>query len=381
MKSLKKSLYALFLVNLGIALTLDLISPLQPLFIQSLGASVVEVGFLLSVSSFIATALIVPSSLIAEKYGNRKIIILSVISASISVLLYTVVKNWVQLSPLVIIYTVSFNVFIPARMVYIAETSLLENRASIYGLMNIAWPLGSLTAPVLAGVIADTYGWGPVFIVASTVMALCLAPALMIKEVKDLSRRVEGSGEDWSLRRLLKTMNWLIVFHVLISLTVGVSNTLLSIYLSERFHASTTQVGFMFSMVGLATLISQLGTAYILKKMNLRSFLQLCLLIMTPLYVVLPLVGDLNLFTIIYAVSYGLYSATWPASATLVTMAIPSSKWNIGMGFRQTAVRLGFSLASMMAGLLWSSLGSTSVFYASSALAVLAIIPLLLLRE
>ncbi|MEM2849593.1 MAG: MFS transporter, partial [Candidatus Bathyarchaeia archaeon] len=178
MESLKKSLYALFLVNLGIALALDLISPLQPLFIQSLGASIVEVGFVLSVSSFTATALIVPSSLMAEKYGNKMIIILSVISASISVLLYTVVKNWVQLSPLVIIYTVSFNVFIPARMVYIAEASLMENRASIYGLMNIAWPLGSLTAPVLAGVIADIYGWDPVFIVASTVMALCLAPAL-----------------------------------------------------------------------------------------------------------------------------------------------------------------------------------------------------------
>ncbi|MEM2849594.1 MAG: MFS transporter, partial [Candidatus Bathyarchaeia archaeon] len=185
----------------------------------------------------------------------------------------------------------------------------------------------------------------------------------------------------WSFRRLLKTMNLLIVFHVLISLTVGVSNTLLSIYVSERFHASTTQVGFMFSMVGLATLISQLGAAYILKKMDLRRFLQLCLLIMIPLYAVLPFVEDLNLFTVIYAVSYGLYSATWPASATLVTMAIPSSKWNIGMGFRQTAVRLGFSLASMMAGLLWSGLDSTSVFYASSILAILTIVPLLLLEK
>ncbi|MBS7611524.1 MFS transporter [Candidatus Bathyarchaeota archaeon] len=381
MENLKKSLYALFLVNLGIALALDLISPLQPLFIQSLGASVVEVGFVLSVSSFTATALIIPSSLMAEKYGNRKIIILSVISASISVLLYAVVENWVQLYPLVIIYTVSFNVFIPARMVYIAEASLLENRASIYGLMNIAWPLGSLIAPVLAGVIADMYGWSPVFTVASTVMALCLAPALMIREVKGLSKCSEESEEDWSFRRLFKTMNLLIVFHVLISLTVGVSNTLLSIYVSEKFHASTTQVGFMFSMVGLATLMSQLGAAYILKKTDLKRFLQLCLLIMTSLYVFLPFVEDLNFFTIIYAVSYGLYSATWPASATLVTMAIPNSKWNMGMGFRQTAVRLGFSLASMMAGLLWSSLGSTSVFYVSSILAILTIVPLLLLKK
>ncbi len=381
MKSLKKSLYALFLVNLGVALAFDLISPLQPLFIQSLGASVVEVGFVLSVSSFTATALIIPSSLIAEKYGNRKIIILSVISASISVLLYTVVEDWVQLSPLVTIYTVSFNVFIPARMVYIAEASLLENRAIIYSLMNIAWPLGSLTAPVLAGVIADIYGWNPVFIVASTVMALCLAPILMIKEVKGLSKHSEGGGEDWSFRRLFKTISLLIAFHVLISLTVGVSNTLLSIYVSEKFNASTTQVGFVFSIVGLATLMSQLGAAYILKKTDLKKFLQLCLLIMTPLYAILPFVEDLNLFTVIYAVSYGLYSATWPASATLVTMVIPSSKWNMGMGFRQTAVRLGFSLASMMAGLLWSSLGSTSVFYVSSILAILTIVPLLLLKK
>ncbi|MEM3104554.1 MAG: MFS transporter, partial [Candidatus Bathyarchaeia archaeon] len=138
MENPKKSLYALFIVNLGIALASELIIPLQPLFIQRLGASIVEVGVILSISGFTATALIIPSSLIAEKYGNKKVIILSIIFSSISVLLYTVVKNWVQLSPLIIIYTVSFTVFIPARMVYIAEISLLENRASIYGLMNVA---------------------------------------------------------------------------------------------------------------------------------------------------------------------------------------------------------------------------------------------------
>ncbi|MEM3104485.1 MAG: MFS transporter, partial [Candidatus Bathyarchaeia archaeon] len=202
----------------------------------------------------------------------------------------------------------------------------------------------------------------------------------LLKEVKSLSKN-GGGGEGWSFRRLLKTMSLLVVFHMLISLTVGASNSLLSIYASERFNASTTQVGFMFSIIGLATLVSQLSAAYVLKKMDLKRFLQLCILLMIPLYAFLPFVRDLNLFTTIYAISYGLYSATWPASATLVTMAIPSSKWNIGMGFRQTAVRLGFSLASMIAGLLWSSLGPSSVFYASSILAILTIVPLLLFEK
>jgi MFS family permease len=266
-------------------------------------------------------------------------------------------------------------------MVYIAESSLSGNRASVYGLMNIAWPLGSLTAPVLAGAIVDSYGWGPVFIIASVIMGLCLAPALTIREVKGLSRRVEEHGDDLGFKGLFKTMGLLIAFHMLISLTVGLSNSLLSIYASDRFHASTTQVGFMFSMVGLATLTAQLSAAYVLKRMNLKKFLQLCLLTMAPLYALLPFTNDLNTFTVIYATLYGLYSATWPASATLVTMAIPSSKWNIGMGFRQTAVRLGFSLASMMAGLLWTSLGSTSVFYLSSILAISTIIPLIPFKE
>jgi len=377
----KKGLYALFLVNLGIALSSELIMPLQPLFIQSLGASVVEVSFVLSVSGFAATALIIPSSLMANKYGNRTVIILSVVFASISVLLYMIARSWVQLFPLVIIYTVSFTVFIPARMVYIAESSLSENRASVYGLMNVAWPLGSLTAPILAGAIVDSYGWRPVFIIASAIMGLCLAPALTIKEARSLSKHVEEHVNDLGFKELFKTMVLLIAFHILISLTVGLSHSLLSIYASDRFHASTTQVGFMFSMVGLATLTAQLGAAYILKKMDLKKFLQLCLLTMAPLYALLPFIDDLNIFTVIYAASYGLYSATWPASATLVTMAIPSSKWNIGMGFRQTAVRLGFSLASMIAGLLWTSLGSTSVFYLSSILAISTITPLILLRE
>lgn len=377
----RRSLYALFLVNLGISLASELVIPLQPLFIQSLGASVVEVGLVLSVSGFAATALIIPSSLLAERYGEKKIIILSVVLASTSVLLYSLVNNWIHLSILVAIYTVSFTIFIPARMVYIAEASLSENRASIYGLMNVAWPLGSLVAPVLAGIIVDNYGWSLVFIFASIIMALCLIPAKAMRDTKRLNERRETDGGGVNLRSMLKTVALLMLFHVLISLTVGVSHSLLSIYASERFNASATQVGFMFSIIGLATLIAQLSAAYILKKFPLKRFLQLCTLLMVFLYAVLPSIGDLNVFTAVYAVSYGLYSATWPASATLLTVFVPSSKWGLSMGFRQTAVRLGFSLASIIAGLLWSCLGSNSVFYVSSILATLTIATVLLLRE
>ena len=57
----------LFIINVLFALSMNLITSLQFLFIESLGADALEIGLVVSAQGFVSTLLMIPSGLLTEK--------------------------------------------------------------------------------------------------------------------------------------------------------------------------------------------------------------------------------------------------------------------------------------------------------------------------
>lgn len=84
----------LFLLNTGISLSMESVGALFPLYVQSLGASIVEVGLLLSAAGLFSTAIMLPSGWMADRFGRKPTLILSVALSSFPPLLYTFATDW-----------------------------------------------------------------------------------------------------------------------------------------------------------------------------------------------------------------------------------------------------------------------------------------------
>ncbi len=381
---LERNLRVLFLVNAGLSLGMELIGAIFPLFVQSLGATVFEVSLILSASGFVSTLLMAPSGFLSDRYGRKKLIVVSTVLAFFPPVLYTFVREWGHLLPLVMVYAAALAAFMPARMVSIADYTHAQNRVRIYGFMNIAWPLGSIVGPALGGFLADNYGWNQAFYLAASVFFLCLITAFFFKEgvnqesVKSKNALAQGLSLS---REALYAVTILFLFHVLISFGVGAVHSLMSIYLTAKFELSKTEVGLFFSIVGGATLLSQIPGGMLAARYGMRRVMTWCLAFMSPLFLASSLMNSFHTFLATYTLTYWFYSMTWPISIAFLMDIVPGNQRGLATGIRQTGVRLGFTLGPLVGGILWETLGPVTPFYASILSTTLAIPLLLTLKE
>lgn len=379
-----RNLMALFIVNLFTALCITMVNPLLPLFIQSLGASVFEISQVLFLGGLAAAALYIPSGLLSDRYGRKKIIALSSLMAGISAFLYTFATSWELAIPGAMMFAGSFAVFLPARMALIAESSRPKTRATVYGIMNIAWPIGGIIGPTLGGILADTYGWASLFYFVAITALLNLIPAFFLKETdKRNSKKSEKEPKGPLLsRKILFILLPFLVFHVVGNTGRGILGQIVPLYLTQEFQISKTQVGLFFSLgFGVATLIAQVPSGLLADKYGRKKVMAYCIFII-PLFPILwPWLNNYLLLMILYMLITGLWSATWPSSVAYLMDLTSESKRGITVSLRQTAVQLGFTVGPIIGGYLWEAYGPTTSFYASAIFFAASFLLVLFLKE
>ena len=196
MLDLDRNLWFLFALNLAIGFAAQIIQPLFPLYLRSLNATEVEIGFVISMAGFAAMILMLPSGILMDRVGKKRMLLISVVLGAIPPILIASTKDWRMVAPFFMVFNMSFPFFAPARMAMIAETATPENRATLFGLMNIAWPIGGIIGPALSGYIVDHLGWGYPFLISAAIMAVSLLPTIMLKEKKDISSITKDAKDE-----------------------------------------------------------------------------------------------------------------------------------------------------------------------------------------
>jgi len=376
----------LFILNVGMSLSMESANALFPLYIQSLGASILEVGLLLSAAGLFATALMIPSGWMSDRFGRKPTLLLSVALSSFPPFFYTFAAKWDQLIPWAIIFSAGFAVFIPARMVYIAESTDSESRTKMYGYMNLAWPIGSLIGPMAAGLLAEMWSFHYPFYLAAILSLFSLIPGIFLVERQPSKRSalVLTTPTTKSARFSRETI-WLLViltaYQLLVSAGIGTTYSLLSIYLSTIFKADMVHIGLFFSLMGFSLFGSQILGGWASGQFGLKKTIGVCLASLPPLLIISSLAPDFGFFTITFVAVYSVYSMTWPASVSILMGLVDRSRWGLATGIRQTGVRLGFTIGPTLGGVLWQTYGPTASFYASALLIALSIPFLIELKE
>jgi MFS family permease len=254
--------------------------------------------------------------------------------------------------------------------------------------MNVTWSISDLLGPIIAGILADTYGWNPLFYSALLVSFVSIIPALFLGDSRISKERVKQEEpfqpyNSGSLRAIL-----LVSFIAFIMCTgMGVVIPIIPLYLTEVFNISKTQVGLFLSIgVGLSTLLTQIPSGLVSDKYGSKKVMLLSALITPMLYLIAPLMGHYLLLAAVYLLIFASWSITWPSSIALLVDSVPQSKRSIAIGIRQTAIRLGLTIGPLVGGFLWHmyKLGliiPAFLFYASAIFFVLSVPAILFLNE
>jgi MFS family permease len=302
--------------------------------------------------------------------------------------MYVFSKSWQSLSPWAMVYGIVFSTFVVTRMFLIADHSSSQNRATVYGLMNITWSIGGLIGPTVAGLLVDLYNWSTLFYVASFISFLSIIPTLFLKENSEELK--ENEKTDLPQNFQFKTFHIIVLMsliQVAICTGMGIVSPIMPLYLTNIFNVSKTQVGLFLSLgVGVSTLLMQVPSGILADRFGRKKVMLLCALITPMLYILSPFVNHYFFLLIIFMMINASWSMTWPSSMAYLIDNVPQTKRSIAIGARQTAIRLGFTLGPLIGGYLWhlyelGRLEPTFPFFISALAFGLSLPGILLLKE
>ena len=381
--SLDKNLTLLFIINTIVSVYWNMTGTFIPLFIRGLGASVFQVSLVLFIGGTAATAAMLPSGFLSDRYGRRGLIVLSTAFLFISPLLYTLAETWEETIMYTVVNMLAFSLFTPARMTMIADRVRASSLGKAYGLMNLAWPIGGITGPFLGGFIADSYGWTTFFYSLCALAFSCTVLTLFLSESMRRSKdREEGSASKLFSREVILILVVFFLIHILGNAARGILGTVFPFYLTEDFNRSKTETGVFFSIgFGLATLIAQLPSGLLADRLGRKKMMVYSVLLIPVLSLLFPFTNDYVITLLIYTALSGLWSATWPASSAYLMDISTRSRRGLMMGVRLMAVRSGFTIGPLIGGFLWDTFDPAVSFYTTTCLFVSSFLLILLLKE
>lgn len=383
MLGLKRDLWLLFSLNLAIGFCNQFIPPLFPLFLVDLRASEMQVGMIISLASVVSTSLMIPSGFLMDRIGKKKMLLISVIMASLPPLFIALTNDLKMVIPLYVVFNASFSLFIIARMAMIAESTTPANRATVFGFMNIAWPIGGIIAPALSGYIVENFSWSLIFLAASLIMALSLCPTLKLREHEASQSKLPEplTRRPFMDRRFLPFMAVVFVFHSLMGTVEGATYTILPLYLKNQIRISTYLIGLFFTVSSVFTLFIQIPSGWLADRYGRKKILVSCLLPIPILFGLWLLTDNWMILITSYSAIVGLWSMTWPSSVALLSGYIPTEYIGSALGIRMTSIRLGHTMGPLIAVTMYSFFGYRSPFLVFTIFILAAIISALLIRE
>ncbi len=381
-KQLDRNLILLFALNIAFGLTMQLINPLFPLFLEEAGANEVQNAMVISAGNLIATMFMLPSGLLIDRVGKKTLLLLGAGLSTVSIFLLSMVNNWAIVFPLYMLFSMAGAFFIPSRMAMITENTEASNRSSTFGVMNMAWPVTGIIAPTLSGFLVQYFSWRHVFLIAGGINALSLIPTYLIKRKGAYKTKKEkASFRDVFGREVFPTLASFFVFHLLMTIGMGGVNMILPLYLGDVHGLSPTLIGIFFTAPSIVMMFTQVPAGTLAERFGKKRWILTCISLIPFLYLSWIFTENWVVMLIAYSLLNGLWSMTWPATLTLLSESVPDGMLGAAFGVRMTGVRMGFTVGPLIGSYLYSTYYASSPFLGAAGFAFLAVFVAYSLKE
>lgn len=365
----------------------NLIGPFLSLYIvNSLGASVTELGLVIAISNAVTAMLLIPSGTLSDKYGRKKLHALGTFLAIFPPLLYTFAIHWLEVVPWLILSGVSLGLYMPIRWSIPADVSTVEKRAMAYSWTNVALLAGSTAGPVLGGLIAEAFDIKTPFLVCFSLLSIAFLLTLTLQETgkrKELAQQTMHLSDDPpKAMRFSEVITLVTLINMLQGASIGLFFTPLSVFVVTRFSASDALVGLLYAVgFGLASVVVQLPGGRLANCYDRKRLILITFLVSAPFYGLFALSqGLVELFLFMFLAN-AVLNLGWPASQALMMDLTPSAKWGLMNGIAGTTFWVGMMAGSAASGILWDSVNMFFPFYVAVVAALLSAIPVLFLKE
>ncbi|KNB69552.1 MFS transporter [Brevibacillus reuszeri] len=291
---------------------------------QEFGLSETQVGLILS-SFFLSYAIMQPiGGTLADKFGSRKVIIISVVGWSLFTILTGTAWSFLSLIIIRFLFGIGEGSYPSASSVAVAESFPQHERARAKSILTSATTIGGVLATLVAASLSKSFGWQSMFVILGIVgLILALLYAKFLHPTGSQAAAAKRTVAKLPLRKLLKiSMLWkLMAIYFGISMVTWGMMSWMPTYMVKVRHLDMVSMGALASIPAILSFVTVLLTGWLLdKRMVGRERL---------LIVIGSFIGIISLYlmskapTVTLVVAYQALANVGLAAAVTTTLTMP----------------------------------------------------------
>jgi MFS family permease len=293
---------------------IGMIVPVRVLYAQSRGASLAVIGAMASaylISNFVFQY---PSGWIADRWGRKRIMIVSLIAQAILSLAYIFIIDPILFVVLRFAEGIAAAATLPSARALIADTVPPEQRGAAYGVFSAFFNSGFLLGPAVGGLLATT-GFANVFIVA---IVFRLAAVVLVITMIRVEERVSLEARQRAKAvpgRALFTLPLIGAYILAFGdyLYIGFDLALVPLWMHDHLGASITLIGLTYTCWAIPNIITSPIGGRIADRTRRSALILTFGLAQVPLYFAYGLLNTAWPILVLFAVHGVVYALVQPA--------------------------------------------------------------------
>ena len=278
--------------------------PVLPIFARELGANLAVVGLVVAAKGIGPFFLNVPSGMLISRYGNRLILLLTMVLALLTAVGTGFARGVGVLFVTTLLRGGAQTVWMLSRVNYVRSIIPVERRgraiASIGGINRI----GGFIGPIIGGVIGKYLGLAWVFFVQAGIILLVLIHFLVSRKTKEThipspENRSEGLS---AVAKVLKSHKNSFLTVGLVTVAFGVIRTARHVIYplwGEKIGLDIAQIGLILGLISAVDMTLFFPAGMIMDRKGRKWAAVPALLIMSLSFFLLPAAGSFTLLLII----------------------------------------------------------------------------------
>ena len=269
-----------------------MVYPFAPAFARGLGVDLAAITSIIALNQ--ATAVLGPvGASFADRYGNRRIILFSLVMLSLGCVAAGLVPVYGTLVLALFLAGLAKSIFDPSFQAFIGTQVPFEQRGKFIGITELAWAGATLVGIPLAGMAIQTVSFQTPFLVIGIMAAVCFTLIFRL-----MPRDRPSAGDPGKKTRLLLA-NWkqiiknrrvlgMLSFAFFMALGSDILFVVYGAWLEQSYGLSLAAIGLGTILIGLAEVAGEVFTAFFSDRIGLLKTIFIGLILTAGFYFLLP---------------------------------------------------------------------------------------------
>lgn len=368
------------IANLGAGIT----AAVFPLHIVSMGISVGQLGLLLSAIHSSSAILRIPIGYLSDKHGYRKFYLAGLVLAASALLCAGLASDWSYLVIAVVLAGLSQAFYYVMQNATMIRDVPSSRRGVAFAWLFFSMNLGNLIGPAVGGIVAESFGLRPPFLLSSAIIITALSLAVVALGTRDPTpKKAETTHSMITLLRMHKDLVLRIcIARMFYHLPFTVFTPLVVLLLRGGFSATYFEIGLATTVSGIGAVVGSLVSERLGRAVGKKLVLVCGLIMACPAALATAFAMTLVSVVATLATVSFVWGTLTPNYDSLIGDLSPQTSVALIFSTATTFGRVGMMLSSILGGAVAEYFGIRSSFvFIAATCAVAGVMQLFIPKE